>query len=97
MLPERYGESLNISEGGMYFVTHFNVDRGETVELRFEMPEAVANEPGCEWLCTGHVVRTKPIGGVSGLLCVGIRFDCYKVAKPEGTTLQTGTAAFRFG
>ena len=35
---------------------------GEVVEMRFEMPEAVAGASPSEWLCTGHAVRVRQIG-----------------------------------
>lgn len=82
-VQEALGRSVNISEAGIYFATHANVDRGEIIEVRFKMPEAVANEPPAEWLCTGKVVRVDRGKNVRG---VGVRFDCYEVARPLGTT-----------
>ena len=95
-MPEVPGESLNISESGIYFVTHGMVAEGETVEVRFEMPEAVVGEPATEWLCTGQVFRLHRIGVV--WLGVGVRFECYEVSKPQGTTTTClGAPLFRFG
>lgn len=97
-LPERTGESLDISEGGIYFVTNAMLEEGEMVELRFSMPEEIANEPSTEWRCTGRVVRTEAIGGMHGRLGVRVRFDCYEVERPKGTTsIQLDLNALRFG
>lgn len=82
-VSEEFGRSLNISEGGVYFATRSSVELAEIVEVRFKMPESVAHEPTSEWLCTGHVVRVERLGRING---VGVRFDCYEVAKPLGTT-----------
>ena len=97
-LLEEPGESLNISENGVYFATNSVLEQGDTVEVRFQMPEEVVPEPSGEWVCTGQVVRVDRMGGVSGLLGVGVRFDCYEVTKPQGrTTIQFDAASFRLG
>jgi len=82
-VSEQHGRSLNISEGGVYFATRASVTKGEIVEVRLKMPEAVTNEPASEWLCPGQVVRVDHFGKING---VGVRFDCYEVAKALGTT-----------
>lgn len=91
---EALGRSLNISEAGVYFATRSRIDKGELVEVRFKMPEAVANEPPTEWLCTGQVVRVDRAGRVYG---IGVRFDCYEVARPLGTTTMHGAGSLRAG
>lgn len=79
-LPERLAEAVNISERGLFFVSDSTYLPGETIELRFDMPEQVASEPAAEWLCTGHVVRIQEMP--SHKLGVGVQFDCYDVARP---------------
>ena len=86
-LPEKHGQSLDISEGGMYFTTDAVLQEGETIEVKFVMPEAVAGEPPSDWLCTGQVVRVDRVGGANGKLRVGVRFDCYEVARPQDTAV----------
>jgi hypothetical protein len=97
-LPEMRGESLDISESGVYFAAHSVLEKGETVEVRFEMPEGVVDEPPAEWLCTGQVMRVDRVGGLSGRLGVAVRFDCYEIAKPQGTTtFRVDQQSFRLG
>jgi hypothetical protein len=85
-MPERQGEALNISEAGVYFATHAVVEKDETLQIRFQMPPGVVNEPPAEWLCTGQVVRVDRVGGLNGKLGVAVRFDSYQIANPQGTT-----------
>lgn len=88
------GRSLNISEAGIYFATRTKIEKGELIEVRFEMPEAIAKEPATEWLCTGQVVRVDRAGSVYG---IGVRFDCYEVARPLGTTTVHAAESLRVG
>ena len=84
-LPECVGEALNISEGGVCFRTHALVAEGQTVQVRFDMPEEVVDEPTAEWLCTGQVLKVEPVGRLP-IFHVRIRFDCYEIARQNGTT-----------
>jgi c-di-GMP-binding flagellar brake protein YcgR len=83
--PEYAGESLDISEGGICFVTHSLLEEGETIEIRFEMPEEVVDEPAAEWRCTGRVLKVERLGA-GATFHVRVRFDCYEVARQNGTT-----------
>ena len=95
--PESCGETLNVSEGGICFRTHALLGEGETVEVRFDMPEEVVDEPAAEWLCTGQVLKVEPVGRLP-LLHVRVRFDCYQVARPNGTTtIRIDLNSLRFG
>jgi hypothetical protein len=58
---------------------------GQTVELRFDMPEEVVDEAAAEWGCTGQVLKVEAVGRLP-IFHVGVRFDCYEVARPNGTT-----------
>ena len=94
--PEGYGESLNISEGGIFFATDLAVNEGETLTVRFDMPEEVVHEPSAEWKCTGQAIRVQRID--SGKFGVRVRFDCYEVARPQGTThIYMDLNSLRFG
>jgi hypothetical protein len=83
-LPERTGESLDISEGGICFITRALVEEGETLQLRFDMPEEVVDEPTTQWRCTGRAVKVEGLAAHSQ--CVRVRFDCYEIVRPTGTT-----------
>jgi hypothetical protein len=90
--PEQAGESVNVSQRGIYFATDSALREGETVEVLFNMPEEIIGESTSEWRCTGHVVRVEAIGGKIG---VGVQFDCYEVSrsKPIEARVRAGTAA----
>jgi PilZ domain len=79
-MSEQSALAVDISERGIQFVTDWLYPDGEIVELRFEMPEAVAGESPSEWLCTGHVVRVRQIG-TTAKMKVGVQFDCYEVTR----------------
>lgn len=92
------GESLNISENGVYFATHSAVERDDTLQLRFQMPEGIVDESPAEWLCTGQVVRVDRGDEATGRVGVAVRFDCYEVARPESTaTIHRDPQSFRLG
>lgn len=88
------GRSLNISEAGVYFATRSQIETGELIEVRLRMPEEVSSEAPTEWLCTGQVVRVDRAGSVYG---IGVRFDCYRVARPLGITTMHAAASLRSG
>jgi hypothetical protein len=98
--PEHVGESLDISEGGMCFSAPTMPKEGETVEVRFQMPEQVANEPAAEWCCTGQVMEVVKVEQPEKpkRFYIRMRFDCYEVARASGTTtIQFDFSAFRAG
>jgi hypothetical protein len=51
------------------------------VEVFFNMPQEIIEQPTSEWRCTGHVVRVESLEGSGGKLGVGVQFDCYEVSK----------------
>jgi PilZ domain len=76
---ERTVESLNLSAQGICFATDLPLCEGTPVHLVFEMPEEISRKPTAQWRCTGHVVHVQPSGSPQGLICVGVRFDCYEI------------------
>jgi hypothetical protein len=84
-MSEQPALAMDISGRGIQFVTDCFYPDGEIVELRFEMPEAVAGESPSEWLCTGHIVRVRQIG-TTAKMKVGVQFDCYEVTRQKDTT-----------
>jgi len=89
VLPAQLAESVNVSQRGIYFSTDSALCKGETVEVSFNMPEAVLGEPSSEWRCTGHV---EPIATTGGKLGVGVQFDCYEVSRSKPADRVTGMA-----
>jgi PilZ domain len=84
-IPEQHAESVNLSEHGIFFVTDAVFQRGEAVEVFFKMPQEVTGEPPTQWRCTGLVVRVERVDSPTGKLGVGVRFDCYEVARSKAT------------
>jgi hypothetical protein len=81
-VPEQRAESVNVSEGGVYFATELAVQKGAAVQLLMKMPEEITGKPTIEWRATGHVVRVQPIPFAFGRIGVGVRFDCYEIVPP---------------
>jgi predicted GTPase len=82
-VPEQRTESLNLSEYGVFFLTHPVIREGETVEIFLNMPEEITAEATTEWRCTGHVVRVERVDSPHGEVGVGVQFDCYEVSRAE--------------
>jgi PilZ domain len=94
--PDTLGVSLDISEGGIHFATSSAVAEGDTLEVCFDMPSELVDEPTAEWRCTGQAIRVQPID--SGKFGVRVRFDCYQIARPQGTThIYMDLNSLRFG
>jgi hypothetical protein len=81
--PEESTESLNLSQGGIYYATNSAIREGEIVEILLNMPEEITDEPSLDWRCTGHVVRVDRIDSTWGKMGVGVQFDCYEVSPTE--------------
>jgi Tfp pilus assembly protein PilZ len=95
---EQHAESINLSEGGIFFVTDALFQTGETIEVFLQMPQEVTGEPATDWRCTGQVVRVEPVDSPMGKLGVGVRFDCYEVSRSEVSGSQaTMFLPSRFG
>lgn len=90
-VPECAGESVNLSQRGIYFETDEPIRAGETVEVLFYMPEEIVGEPESEWRCTGHVVRVEDLEGPGGKQGVGVQFDCYEISRSTPGDLPVGT------
>jgi c-di-GMP-binding flagellar brake protein YcgR len=95
-LAERLGESVDISEGGICFVTSALVKEGDILQVRFDMPEEVVAEPTTEWRCSGQVLKVESVGAHAQR--VRMRFEHYEVRRPTGTTtVRIDVNAHRFG
>lgn len=80
---EQRTESLDVSEGGMFFATNLRLRRGAPVQLVFKMPEEITHKPAAEWVCMAHVVHLRPLSFWKGWLGVGVQFDCYEVVPAQ--------------
>jgi hypothetical protein len=85
-VPEERGVSKDLSDQGIFFTARLPLEAGSIVEILLEMPQEITGEPTTEWRCTGEVVRVQSLDPAGANLGVGVRFDCYEVArrqKPE--------------
>ena len=92
IIPEHWAQSVNLSQRGIYFATDSPMHQGETLEVFFNMPEAIGGQPSTQWRCTGHVVRVERIKATGGKLGVGVQFDCYEVSRLKPVDLAIGMA-----
>lgn len=96
-IPEQRGESVNLSQRGIYFVTNSAFSEGEAVEILLKMPEVVTGEPPTEWRCTGLVTRVEPVDSQRGTFGVGVRFDCYEIARRGDPQVHGEVSALGLG
>ena len=93
-IAERSAESENLSQRGVFFATDLPLNKGASLDMLLEMPEAISGVPVAHWLCTGHVVRVVPPASSGDKQRVGVQFDFYEVSRSErpqwaiGTTLR---------
>jgi hypothetical protein len=81
MAPEKKVESVNVSEGGVYFETDTPPREGAVLQIRLEMPKEITGDATAEWRCTGKVVSVRPTFPPGGSLGVGVRFDYYEIIR----------------
>lgn len=73
-LPDRYGEILNISETGAYFVTWSRFKEGDVLDL-FRKIETRDWTQSLEWRHSAHVLRVNCLNSRSVTYGVAVRFD----------------------
>ena len=82
-LPEMPAESINVSERGIFFETDREFRLGDAVEILLLMPKEVTGEAPMDWRCTGSVMHVQEPGAGKRKRGVGVRFECYEVARPD--------------
>ena len=81
LTPEREFESVNVSEGGVYFETDKPLREGTMVHIRLEMPKEVTGNTTVQWDCIGKLARVRPIPSTGVSSGIGVRFDYYEVLR----------------
>jgi hypothetical protein len=81
LAPEKEINSVNVSEGGVYFETETPPRQGAMVQIRLSMPMEITGEKTVEWRCTGKVVGIRPTCPPGLSHGVGVRFDYYEVLQ----------------
>ncbi len=75
---EQSGETVNVSQRGMYMATSFPLQVGAQVELELSMPEELAGAVANLIRCTASVVHVQPDKFFGGKAGVGLRIERYE-------------------
>jgi PilZ domain len=77
---ERFAETVNMSQRGLYVVTDFQLQVGMRVELFLRIPREVSGDGSTEARCVARVVRVDP-GFIGGKLGVGMRIERHEALR----------------
>jgi hypothetical protein len=75
---EQSAESENISQRGMYFMTHVPLKIGTPVEVSLRMPQELAGKTASDVKCVARVVHVKPNTNPGGMLGIGLHIERYE-------------------
>ncbi len=75
---EQSAESENISQRGMYFMTHVPLKIGTPVEVSLRMPQELAGKVASDVKCVARVVHVKPSSNPGGMLGIGLHIERYE-------------------
>jgi len=81
------GESVNLSERGIYFRSRQRVDVGEPLEMYFTRPRELTGRSAEQVRCSARVVHVEPQADRQGLVGVGAaveRFEPMSSARDWG-------------
>ena len=81
------GESVNLSERGIYFRSRQRVDVGEPLEMYFTIPRELTGRGAEQVRCSARVVHVEPRADRQGLVGVGAaveRFEPMSSARDWG-------------
>jgi PilZ domain len=73
--------SSNLSMGGIYFPSAFQLKVGNSIRLYLIMPEQIFGKPIVRWCCEGRVIHVLPSGRLGSILGVGVSFQMYAVLR----------------
>ncbi|OLD62275.1 MAG: hypothetical protein AUI53_02075 [Acidobacteria bacterium 13_1_40CM_2_60_7] len=80
-VPEQTAETMNISNGGLFFATDLKLAEGLLVELHLTMPREILGDDLPEWYFMGRVAHVESFGNRNGKSGVGVQFLYYEVPK----------------
>ncbi len=75
---EQTAESENLSQRGMYFMTHVPLKIGTPVEVSLRMPTELAGKLSSEVKCVARVVHVTPSSAPGGMLGIGLHIERYE-------------------
>lgn len=91
-LPERYGELLNISTSGAYFVASNRFRDGDSLELSATI-KTNDRTSAREWRCRGYVARVEPLDSRAKSFGVAVTFDQRRTSPAKDATAALSKAA----
>ncbi|HWF12423.1 MAG TPA: PilZ domain-containing protein [Candidatus Acidoferrales bacterium] len=77
-MTEQQGESQNMSQHGIYFLTTAPLQIGMPMELTLRIPHDLGQRISSEVVCVGRVVRVQPIESKEEMLGVGIHIERFE-------------------
>lgn len=80
---EQAAESKNISQRGMYFLTHVPLKVGTPVEVLLRMPAEFAGKAASDVKCVARVVHVRPSSGPGGMLGIGLHIERFEAQALE--------------
>jgi hypothetical protein len=81
-------ETSNLSAGGMYFSSDFQLELDTPVRAYLTMPEQIFGKPILRWCCESRVVHLHSSAAPRNMLGVGLSFYTYTVLGMEMRTWQ---------
>ncbi len=79
------GETMNVSEHGVYFTARQPVQVGEALEMLFVIPRELTGRNPEEVCCSGRVVHVHPGIGQNGHTGIGVQIESF---EPVGQHLN---------
>jgi PilZ domain len=74
---ENTAMTLNVSSGGVYFITDLALAVGEAVQVSMKMPRQITGSKACNCRFTGRVAHIESHGVLPGCLQVGVHLLYY--------------------
>lgn len=74
------GETMNVSEHGVYFTARHPVQIGEALDMLFVVPRELTGRNAEEVRCSGRVVHVEPGIGENGHTGIGVQIERFEPA-----------------
>jgi len=78
------GESVNISDEGLYFVTDSPIVAGALIDLSFTMPPGVTGSAPMKVRCTARVIRVDRDSQSEGRNAIAAHIERFETIVAEG-------------
>lgn len=72
------GQTVNVSENGMYFVLDHSLIVGSQLEMFITLPNELTGKGSEEVRCTGRVVHVEPQAGPNGRSGIGVQIERFE-------------------